>query len=224
MAIDNIIVVGSGPAGLLLSLLLARAGINVQVLDQASALDTNPRATHYGPPAVHELRRAGVIDEVRTQGFTPRTVSWRKLDGTVLGQLDGSVLDGDPDRMTCLPLDRLGKILYENLIALPNAKVSWRHKVVGLGQDEQRAWVDVELEVELEGEGEGLGGGVKETKRIEADYVVGCDGANSQIRKSLFGDSNFPGKTWKEQIVATNVGYSSLQFHLPPLVLSPPWA
>ena len=171
--------------------MLAKKGISVLTLDAAKELDNQPRATHYGPPAVHELTRAGVIDEVRKQGFTPRTVCWRKLDGTFLAGLDGSVLDGRPDRMVCLPLHKLGKILYENLNQQATSSVKWQHKVTGIGQDQEKAWVIVDTP-----EGE---------KQLDADYIVGCDGANSQIRRSLFGDLNFPGFTWKEQIVATNV-------------------
>jgi 2-polyprenyl-6-methoxyphenol hydroxylase-like FAD-dependent oxidoreductase len=179
-----------------LSLLLTKKGINVLTIDAADKLDSQPRATHYAPPAVHELIRAGVIDEVREEGFIPRTVCWRKLDGTYLAGLDGSVLDGDTDRLTCLPLDKLGKVLHDNLKAQPTSTLQWQHKVTNIGQDEEKAWVYVQSP-------DGL-------KRLEADFIVGCDGANSQIRRSLFGDLNFPGRTWEEQIVATNVCASSL--------------
>jgi 2-polyprenyl-6-methoxyphenol hydroxylase-like FAD-dependent oxidoreductase len=33
---------------------------------------------------------------------------------------------------------------------------------------------------------------------------LGCDGANSQVRKSLFG-KEYPGETLHSQIIATNV-------------------
>jgi 2-polyprenyl-6-methoxyphenol hydroxylase-like FAD-dependent oxidoreductase len=187
----KVIVVGAGPAGLLLSLLLAKKGISVRTLDAADTLDSRPRATHYGPPAIHELIRAGVIDDVRKQGFIPRKVCWRKLDGTYLAGLDGSVLEGDDDMLTCLPLDKLGRVLSDHLKAQPTSSLMWQHKVTSIGQDADKAWVLVETP-------EG-------PKRLEADYIVGCDGANSQLRRSLFGDLNFPGKTWDEQIVATNV-------------------
>jgi len=190
---EKVIVVGAGPAGLLLSLLLAKKGITVQLLDAADKLDSQPRATHYAPPAIRELIRAGVIDDVRAQGFIPRTVCWRKLDGTYLAGLDGSVLDGTPDRLTCLPLDKLGKILYDHLKAQQTVTVEWQHKVISIGQDKTKAWVVVETQAGL--------------KQLEADYIIGCDGANSQIRRSLFGDWNFPGRTWDEQIVATNTYY-----------------
>ena len=188
-----VIIVGAGPSGLLLGLLLARRGIKVQVVDQTNKLDEQPRATHYGMPAMYELRRAGVVDDLRAAGFLPETVCWRKLDGTYLAGLDSSVVGDNPDRMVCLPLNRLGKIIYEHLGRQPSATVSWDHKVVSIGQDENKAWIEVETP--------------QGRKTLEADYIVGCDGANSQIRRSLFGDTNFPGKTWDEQIVATNVGF-----------------
>lgn len=183
---------GAGPAGLLLALLLAKKGISVTILDAAADLDKQPRATHYGPPAVAELRRAGVIDDVRSEGFIPRKVCWRKFDATYLTGIDGDHLGDHPDRMTMLPLNKLGRILYKHLLAQSTAEVLFNHKVVSQGQDAEKAWVEVDL-----------AGGEKKT--YEADYIIGCDGANSQVRRSLFGDLAFPGKTWDEQLVATNV-------------------
>ena len=185
------IIVGAGPSGLLLGLMLAKRGIPVQVIDKSNELDTQPRATHYGPPAMYELRRAGVVDDLRAQGFHPDGVCWRKLDGTHIAGLKSHVAADDPDRMVCLPLNRLGRILMEHIQRQPTATVTWGHEVKGVGQDEGKAWVDVQTP-----DGE---------KRLEAEYIIGCDGANSQVRRSLFGDFEFPGKTWDEQIVATNV-------------------
>jgi 2-polyprenyl-6-methoxyphenol hydroxylase-like FAD-dependent oxidoreductase len=58
--------------------------------------------------------------------------------------------------------------------------VKWRYRVVDIGQNEAQAWVFVETPTGRQ--------------RYEADYVIGYDGANSQIRRSLFGDLNFPGE------------------------------
>lgn len=157
-------------------------------------LDTQPRATHYGPPAMFELRRAGVTEDLLREGFQPRVICWRKLNGTYLAGVDNDDLGDYVDRGGCLPLNRLGQLLLEHLKALPSAEIKWNYRVTGLGQDESKAWVNVtSLDDEI---------------KLEADYIVGCDGANSQIRRSLFGDMNFPGKTWDEQIVATNVYYN----------------
>ncbi len=193
----QVIVVGAGPSGLLLALLLSKQGIQVQVLEAAETLDAQPRATHYAPPAVYELGRAGVLDEVRAAGFTPDVVCWRKLDGTILGALDGTVIPAEyPYQVACLPLDRLGKILERHLEKQPTAKILYSHRVVKLEQDDKKATVFVERKD-------------REVTAFSADIIVGCDGANSQIRRSLFGDREFPGGTWDQQIVATNVGKSS---------------
>ncbi|KAJ5935999.1 hypothetical protein N7454_005297 [Penicillium verhagenii] len=118
---------------------------------------------------------------------------WRKLDGTYLTGIDNDVLGDHPERVACLPLDKLGQILIKHLALQPSAEVKWGHCVTDIGQDDSKAWVKVST---------GTGDAV-----FHADYIVGCDGANSQIRRSLHGDWNFPGKSWDEQIVATNVYY-----------------
>jgi 2-polyprenyl-6-methoxyphenol hydroxylase-like FAD-dependent oxidoreductase len=154
-------------------------------------LDTKPRATHYASAAVEELNRAGVLEDVRAQGFTPSGVAWRKIDGTFLAATQNKVVLDDPNRTVCLPLNKLGRIMYDHIQKCPTATVLWGHEVTAIEQDEKSARVTAKS---AEGE-----------KTFEADYVVGCDGANSKVRRLLFGDWEFPGHTWDEQIVATNV-------------------
>ncbi|KIW71019.1 hypothetical protein, variant [Phialophora macrospora] len=188
-----VIIVGAGPSGLLLGLMLAKKGVKVQVLEAAAELDDSPRAAYYGPPAAHALRTAGVIDEIRKDGFDPVKMCWRKLDGTYLAGMDNSLMHDDPDRLACMPLAQLDRLLYRNAIQQQSLEVFFNHKVVDLGQDTEKAWVDVETP-------EG-------PKRLEATYIVGCDGASSTVRRKLYGSKDFPGYTWDKQIVATNVAY-----------------
>jgi 2-polyprenyl-6-methoxyphenol hydroxylase-like FAD-dependent oxidoreductase len=224
----NIIVVGAGPSGLLLTLLLARLHtypilrnqtqtpdtkqpkpIRVLLLDQSPTLDTNPRATHYGGPAMSILARAGVVEDMRRIGFTPDTVCWRKLSGERIAGIgfgarslesmegeDGEKRETGMVKMVVLPLSRLGALLMEHLKEYEEegiVRIEWGRRVVGVGQNGDGSWVEVEEEERKE--------------KIEAEYVVGCDGANSAVRRCLFGkgEDAFPGKTWDEQIVATNV-------------------
>lgn len=189
------LIVGAGPAGLLLALLLARKGIDTHVVESAMTLDGQPRATHYGTPAVRELARAGVLSDIQNEGLICRKFCWRKLDGEVIAGLDSTMLDGTMDQVICLPLNDVSRILLKHLTDQTTARISWSFRVVELGQSEKEAWVDVETP-------EGL-------KRLTADYIVGCDGAKSTIRRKLFGE-DFPGHTLDEQIVATNVSQPSL--------------
>ncbi|OJI91472.1 hypothetical protein ASPTUDRAFT_38497 [Aspergillus tubingensis CBS 134.48] len=195
MSLPFVLVVGAGPSGLLLALMLGQQGIPVRLLEAADALDDRPRATHYAPAAVQELRRAGILEEMKAEGsFIPNGACWRKLNGEILAGLPQSTdPDQNPTPLTCLPLNQLNMVLQRNIAKLPQVELLYSHKVTGLGQDDTTAWVHVDTP--------------DGAKTLEARYIVGCDGANSQIRRSLFGDWEFPGFTWDKQIVATNTYY-----------------
>jgi 2-polyprenyl-6-methoxyphenol hydroxylase-like FAD-dependent oxidoreductase len=186
-----VIIVGGGPSGILLALLLGKQGIPVQLLEAAEKFDDRPRATHYAPPAVRELQRAGVFEDMKAKGgFFPSGVCWRKLHGEVLATLSGPT-GKEKHPMICLPLNQLHEVLEGHLKKYPNIEVLFNHQVVSTGQDEASSWVVAETPYGR--------------KTFNAQYVVGCDGANSIIRRTLFTDAGFEGFTWKEQIVATNV-------------------
>lgn len=144
-----------------------------------------------------ELNRAGVGDDLRARGFMPNFMSWRKLDGTRIAGFDTSLTHDNPQALVALPLNQLGQLLSEHIGRRDNVTTLFGHKVVDLGQDEDRAWIHVDTP--------------NGPKKLEADYIVGCDGASSTVRRLLHGDE-FPGKTWDKQIVATNVRVS---LHLP---------
>lgn len=171
--------------------MLAQKGIKSTVLEKADDIDHNPRASFYSTPTIHELRRAGLMEDIMKKAFVPDGVSWR-----IMGNFSEMVCtlpaENPPGGETniSLPLDELLPIIADHLSRYPAGKVLFNHEVVSIGQDEEKAWVNVQTP-----DGE---------KRFEADYVVGCDGANSKIRRELFGN-NFPGFTWDKQIVATNV-------------------
>ncbi|KEF59448.1 uncharacterized protein A1O9_04292 [Exophiala aquamarina CBS 119918] len=197
--LGKVLIVGAGPSGLVLALLLGKAGVNVEIVDAAEKLDEQPRATHYNSPATHVLKRAGVLDEIRAAAVICKRVVWRKPDGTLLGALDyAAVPEESSERMVALPLNEVSKIVLRQLQSIPAVEIKWSHNVVDVGQNDGEAWVDVET--------------ATGKQRLEADYVIGCDGANSKVRRALQGDWHFPGKTWAEQIVATNVYYDFDKF------------
>jgi 2-polyprenyl-6-methoxyphenol hydroxylase-like FAD-dependent oxidoreductase len=135
------------------------------------------------------MRRAGVLEDVQKEGHIPKGVCWREFDGTFITSIKSHM--ENPDVMVCLPLDKLIRLYYRHLQKEPTAVLKFAHKVVGIEHDEKEARVVCETP-----EGK---------KVLGADYVLGCAGANSQVRKSLFGGKNFPGETLHSQIIATNV-------------------
>ena len=196
--IKKVIIVGAGPSGLLLAIMLAKANIKVQLVEANFRVDDNPRAAHYAPSAVYDFERAGVLDEVNAQGFHPDAVCWRKPDGEFIAGISMGHPKDVQHPMVVLPLDKLGPLFLNHLSKLPNAEVLMGHRVVGLEQDESQATVKVQT---ADGE-----------RTLSADYVVGADGANSAIRKGLFGNE-YPGETLPQQIIASNVYYDFKKHH-----------
>lgn len=192
----QVVIIGAGPSGLVLSLLLAKAGIKVTILDAAPTIDSRPRAAHYAPSAVRELKRAGVLEDVRHEGFIPNDMSFRRIDGSVIVKLKDVSQRENPEALTVLPLNKLGQILLKHAEAQENVTIRWNHSAINVGQDKTSAWAIIRNKDGTE-------------SKVTGDFLCGCDGANSQVRRSLFGDQNYPGRTWDAQIIATNVGQST---------------
>lgn len=143
------------------------------------------------PCAVAEMRKAGVLDDVRAQGIIPGNICWRKLDHSILAEMRDSSQRDNPDALTVLPLGDLGKLLVEHAGRYPNLTIHWGHKVETF---EEAARSVVVQGTKSNGE----------AFEYSGDYLCGTDGGNSTIRKLLFGNK-FEGKTWQTQIIATNV-------------------
>ncbi|KUJ09441.1 FAD/NAD(P)-binding domain-containing protein [Mollisia scopiformis] len=197
----HVIIVGAGPSGLVLALLLAKANIRTTLLDSASTIDDRPRAAHYAPSAIQVMARAGVLEDIRRDGFIPMNMMWRNVKGEPITGIPKVSQPWSPEAMTVLPLNMLGKVLLEHCEKEERIEIKWNCKVVSVGSDAGKAWAVAEVGREFE----------KREERYEGDYICGCDGANSQVRRTLFGNE-FPGNTWDAQIIATNVYYPFEKF------------
>lgn len=125
---------------------------------------------------------------IRERGLSPDSMTWRKLDGSIISQLSGLNNDQDRGGFVMYPVHDFAQLLLEEVNKFDGVRVYFGHKVTSVGQNHRSAWVECDNGAKFEG-----------------DFVVGCDGATSAVRKALFG-REFPGTTWDPIIVATNVG------------------
>ncbi|KIW59746.1 hypothetical protein PV05_00017 [Exophiala xenobiotica] len=212
--IRKVIVVGAGPVGLLTALMLGQKGIPVDVLEANDQVNSSPRGLAYGPAAVRYrrvLHRAGILEKTIEKGFSAGSVAWRKPDGALIIDLDrlDIPVEGLPHSVI-LPVGSLSGLLVQETQNYPSITVHWNHRVTGVGQDSVKSWVQVQ----------DTSSGTSTT--MEADFVVGCDGGTSAVRKSLSGGS-FPGYTWPMQLIAVNasidfdrLGFSDAQWVIHP--------
>lgn len=201
---EKVIIVGAGPSGLLLAILLAQHDIPSVVLEAWDRLDERLRATQYGVPATRVFRRAGLLDDLRAVSIDKFPgICWRRGSSHErLTGIDLSVVEDHPDRMVVLPLNRIIEIMYKRCIEKTNGlvEVYFNHRVVQIGQDAEQTWVDVEIT------------GSHEHKRFCGDFLVGCDGASSTVRRLLFG-RDWPGQTFECRLLVQNVRHFSDQCH-----------
>lgn len=186
------VVAGAGPCGLSLSLALARAGIEVTLVDREDNVDARPRAAHMTAPGVQIFKRAGVYEDVQRAGFCPKDWTFRSIDGSSIVKIEDVGMSRSPDATIAMPSGTLCKILLSHVERNSQITLKWGCKVLDVGQDEDSAWILVNGQDGTE-------------KKLRGDFVCGCDGGTSQVRKSMFGERSFPGKTWDVQFVATDV-------------------
>lgn len=175
---SRVLVVGYGPVGQLLSVLLARKGWDVTVLERWPRPYPMPRAVAFDGECARILADAGVGGHIEEFGEPSGDYIWRNADGDDLLHYVSPAtggLSGWPDS-TSMYQPGLESALIARGEGLPGLRVLRGHRAVGLTRE-----ADGPVTVEAADESGG-------TVRITADWVVGCDGANSFVRGAMDAD------------------------------------
>src|SRR5919108_1867446 len=81
----SVCIVGGGPAGLLLGLLLAKRGVDVLVLEKHRTFDREFRGEILQPNAIRLLDRLGLLDAILAKPHTKLTEAVYRIDGRRAG-------------------------------------------------------------------------------------------------------------------------------------------
>ncbi|KAF8247174.1 FAD/NAD(P)-binding domain-containing protein [Wilcoxina mikolae CBS 423.85] len=184
----NVCIIGAGPVGLFLSLLLAHSGVTVEVLEASAEIIQSPRAVVYHPPVLNSFCKAGILPTVLNAGVKNTTgISWRAPGGELLGRLG---LNGDFSVL--LGQHRLCGIILREIERYGNVKVSFGYRYVSCEQGDDKVTVCLEH------------GEDKRREVRECKFLIGADGGKSPVRNSL--GIPLEGFTWEEvRFVAADV-------------------
>ena len=186
------LIVGGGPVGLTLAMDLAWRGIDVVVAERRPSNDPpNVKCGQIGARSMEIFRRLGVADKLRGIGlpadYPNDIVSATSVTGIELSRVlipargvRGTPAAAGPDTSWPTPehTHRCNQKFFEPVLIAhaaqqPRIRILHRTEITDLTQDEQGVTASA---VDLDG-------GTRST--IECDYLVGCDGASSFVRKSI---------------------------------------
>jgi 2-polyprenyl-6-methoxyphenol hydroxylase-like FAD-dependent oxidoreductase len=170
----DVAIVGCGPTGALLAILLAQRGWRVQVLERWLEPYPLPRAVHFDHEVGRILQSAGLAGGLSGRTEPASVYEWRNAAGETLlriGRDPAQSLSGWPES-NMFHQPELEAILDARVGELPGVTL-------------RRGCELTALEATPDGvalRGRGRGG---ETVALRARYAVGCDGANSRVREAI---------------------------------------
>jgi flavoprotein hydroxylase len=162
----DVAIVGYGPVGATLAILLGQLGRSVVVLERWPEPYPLPRAVHFDDEVGRIFQSCGVGEELRRITEPADIYEWRNAAGTTLlrfGRVSEQPLGWPLSSMFNQPA--LEALLDRRARALPTVEVRRGVEVCDLAQDEDAVTLRMTNGDDL-----------------RARYVVGCDGANSTVR------------------------------------------
>ncbi|MEV0442031.1 bifunctional 3-(3-hydroxy-phenyl)propionate/3-hydroxycinnamic acid hydroxylase [Streptomyces spectabilis] len=168
----DVVVVGNGPVGAVLSVLLAQRGLRVIVLERRRRPYPLPRATSFDGETARLLAAAGIGPDLGRITEAANGYQWRTAAGAALLDIPFTTAGpyGWPDAST-MHQPALEELIAARAAAL-GVTVLRGHEAVGIADGERRAEVTAAT-------GDGT------TRVLSARWIVGCDGANSFVRDHL---------------------------------------
>jgi flavoprotein hydroxylase len=177
----DVAIVGYGPVGSLLAILLGQRGWRVHAIERWPEAYPLPRAVHFDHEVGRILQSAGVAPALDGRTVAAPTYEWRNAASETLilfGRDAERSLSGWPEsNMVRQP--ELEEILAERARALPGVSVERGAEVTSMALASDGAVLGVRR---ADGS----------TRPLRARYVVGCDGANSRVRSWI-------GSGWHDQ-------------------------
>jgi 3-(3-hydroxy-phenyl)propionate hydroxylase len=195
---NRVIVIGAGPVGLCLSLVLAQEGVEICLIEQLGEdnfLEQVPRAGTNHPATLELFARIGLYERLEPRGIiAPLFHYWDRREHRLIAEFDHAHLKDDTRFPYVLQCERI-KIVEEALKmanAHPNIELRLSTTFTAMTQNGDGVVARI---VNPAGASESLSGA----------YLVSAEGARSIVRKQL--GIEFEGFTYPDRTLNIEVAY-----------------
>lgn len=165
----DVCIVGAGPSGAFLGLLLAKKGLSTLLLERTSGNTPAFRGEHIGAETEEMLKEHGLIEKVEEKGLL-RT---QRIDYIDHGNTLKSIYPGPNEKHLGIhvPQAHLIHTILDTAKNLPNFQLMYKTKVTELLTDEQGDIIGVQAKYG------------NETFSVKSKLIIGADGRYSTVRK-----------------------------------------
>ena len=184
-----VVVVGAGPIGMSLAIDLAQRNVPVLILDNDVSLSVGSRAICFAKRTLEIFDRLGVGEPMMAKGVVWNVGKVFFKDEEIYSF--NLLPESGHERPAFINLQQYycEGYLAERVARLPLVQVRWQNKVVGVEQRDDHVLVTIETP-------EG-------NYRIEADWLIGCDGSRSAVRALIGQESK--GRVFHDRFLIADI-------------------
>ncbi|MEN7536718.1 FAD-dependent oxidoreductase [Aurantiacibacter flavus] len=187
----RVVVVGTGPVGLAMAIDLGQRGHDVIVLGRFDFVPAGSKAICFSKRSLDILDRLGCGEQAVEKGVSWNIgkVFWKDRSDPVY-QFD--LLPVKNQKMPGfinIQQYHMEDILLDRLKQLPNVQIRWGHEVTALDTSEKSATMSVDC--------------ADGAYRIEAEWLIACDGNKSTVRDLMGLD--FEGRIFEDNFLIADV-------------------
>jgi 2-polyprenyl-6-methoxyphenol hydroxylase-like FAD-dependent oxidoreductase len=164
-------IVGAGPAGMMLGFLLARAGVDVVVLEKHADFLRDFRGDTIHPSTLELLHELGILEDFLKRPHNEVKVIGLQIAGTEISVADFTHLPTHCKFLAFMPQWDFLNFIVDQTRSLPKFRLRMRSEVTELVREGERV-VGVRARTPAG------------SLEVRGDLVVGCDGRHSVVRKS----------------------------------------
>lgn len=197
----DVLIVGLGPVGAVMAILLGRQGVKTLVIDRAAEIFKAPRAIALDNEALRILQLAGLSEDA----FDTIAIPFVRMRCPIVGDFARintlGTIDGFPKQVTFYQ-PQLESVLRGIVSDMPSVTVALKTELAGFTE------TNGGLNAHLRSGGRNVD--------VRARFLVGADGAGSLVRQ-LIGEE-FKGKTYAEDWLVVDAqreppGIDHIEFH-----------